>query len=179
MGLLSANEKTAIQGEPVYRHIWKILVPQAAGSGTVQSNTIHDDVDGPICVTDPGEYAVEGVNQSLGVPGNMTSGMYRFEVANGDGLFYTATSGNWFYNTTGSYQADPIECDLQHIIYVKIADGSWSLLEMLSYEGKIQDIEYNDNTRTAVIEAKAIAAVAMDYEWVNDDGIETETSMNF
>ena len=178
MGLLSTDEKAAIATlRPTYRQAFAISVPRASGSSTFDAGTIHDDMNGPYCVIDANSRDVEGYNQSLAVAGNLTSGMYRFAVGNSDGMFYPATAGNWFYNSTGSYQATPSECQFLHNVYVKMG-SSWSLLNMVAYSGKIQSVEYDDNKMEAVIEVRSYAAEALEYVYTEDDGTDEDTGMN-
>ncbi|RKZ11817.1 hypothetical protein DRQ53_15560 [bacterium] len=179
MGLLTAPQIAAIGNAPVYRQVWIIHVPRSSGSSTTDNVTIHDDDGGPDTVLDPNQYDVEGYNQSLAVPGNLTSGMYRFTVRNSDGKFNASvgSAGQYFYNTTGTYAAMPSECKLSHYSYVRVA-GSWSELTMSAHESVIQSVEYDDNKKTAVIEVKAASALALEYVFTEDDGTEEDTGMN-
>ena len=178
MGLLSADEVTAIATKkPVYRQAWAILVPRASGSTTLDAGTIHDDLNGPECVVEPNTRDVEGYNQSMAVAGNLTSGMYRFTVKNPDGMFYPSTVNNWFYNSTGTYQASPAECQLLHNMYVKTGT-TWSLLGMVAYGGKIQSVEYDDNKKTAVIEVVAEVVRLLSSQWKDSDGAEYESGID-
>ena len=177
MGLLTAAQLTAIEGTPLYRRGWRIHVPRAAGSATFDTVVIHDD-DGPgSCVENAGSREVEATNQSLAEPGRLTRGLYRIAVSNEGGAFYTSSIGNHFYNTTGTYQADPVECRLQHQVYV-LAAGAWDELDMVAYTGLIQGVEYDDNQNSVTIEAVALAAVALEYKWSESDGVLTETGMD-
>lgn len=179
MGLLSANEKAAIAGAPVYRQVWVISVPRASGSATFDNVTIHDDALGPYCVKDSGKLDLSAYNVSMQDPGRMASGLFRFEVDNSDGKFNASVggAGQHFYNTTGTYAAMPSECKMSHYVYAKVA-GAWDQLAMLSYGGMILSVEYDDNNQTAVIEAKCHVAVALDGAWEQGDGDETASSVD-
>lgn len=179
MGLLTADQKTAIDTKSVYRQVWIIHVPRASGSSTTDDVKIHDDDGGPLSVIDAHQYDVEGHNQSLANAGGLTTGMYRFDVKNADGLFNASVggAGQYFYNTTGSYAAMPPECKLSHYVYIRVA-GAWNELTMLAFEGVIQSVEYDDNKKTAVIEAKSEIAIVLEYVFTEDDGVEEDTGMN-
>ena len=49
---------------------------------------------------------------------------------------------------------------------------------MLAWEGEIQSVEYDDNKKTATIEAKGYAVTALEYVYTKDDGIDEDTGMN-
>ena len=179
MGLLTSPQKTAIGDAPVYRQRFHVHVPRSSGSSTTDDFEIHDDDGGPFLVLNAGKYDVEGYNQSLAHAGNLTSGLFRIEVSNKDGIFNASVGGvgQVFYNTTGSYAAMPSECSLSHETYVRIS-GSWVELTMVVFEGPIMTVEYDDNNGTAVIEAAAQVVVKLQRQWNTDDGAEYASGLD-
>ena len=134
MALLSAPEIAAIAAGAPVRQFWRIYTPTASGNAPVTAVVVHDDADSTTrkYVVDPGRRKVSAYNVSMASPGSLAAGTYSITCANDDGMFYTATSGNFFYNSTGAtYQADPQECHLEHILYVWSA-GAWSEIFKLS-----------------------------------------------
>ena len=175
MGKLSSDTIAAIDAGAPARQYWNIYVPAAAGSATLASVKISDDLAGPYRVVDAGKYEVEGYNVSMAVPGKLTSGLYSFTVRNDDNLFDVATSGNFWYNGTASYQADPVECYVDHVLMV-LVDGTWT--QVLSYYGKVVDVEYDDSRHTATIMSVALAASMLEQRWSESDAEEQDSGMD-
>jgi len=176
MARLSADEIAAIAaGQPVEQD-WTVSVPQASGSSTFAAVRLHSDTGGPYRVTDAGQYTVEGYNVSMAEPGRLRSGMYRFTVDNGDGYLSSYSSTNVWYNTSGSYQADPIECRVAHRVRVRLLSGSWS--EILYYVGLVDDVQYDETNGTATIQCRSISTFVLDELWTVDDGTDVDTGLN-
>lgn len=175
MSILSPAEKIAITAGLPTRQTWSIYVPRSSGSSTFDAVTIHDDDGGPRCVQKAGRYVVEGFNVSMQRPGRLSTGLYRFVVDNSDSAFSPEAATNHWYNSTGSYQAYPVECHVEHKLYV-LAAGSWSTL--VSYRGIVQDVQYDEHKREATIEARALAAVGLERKFTVDDAVEEDTGVN-
>lgn len=175
MGRLSADVVSALAAGSPVRQVWKIYKPRAAGSTTLDNVKIHDDIGGPAVVTDAGTYEVEGYNATMQNPGRLTSGLYSFTVDNSDAMFCSAASGNHWYNATGAYQADPVECFVSH--NVQIHDGS-SWEDLVSYYGKVTDVQYDETGNTATVSAIAIAASALNELWSAEDAEDQDTGMD-
>lgn len=176
MGRLSAGEIAAIAAGAPTRQVWQIVVPTASGAGITggEVHTVHDDASGPHLVTSSGDYTVSGYNVSMASRGRMSSGMYIFRVDNADGLFYPATSSNYWYNSGDTYQAQPVECYVKHYLYV-LVDGAWS--ELIEYIGRIRQIDYDDAENTATIEGYTEAVEFLSNPWTDEDGTEYTTGM--
>lgn len=189
MGLLSAAQITAITAGARVRQVFKIYTPRASGSSTFDAVTIHDDdPSNPTrrCLK-AGRREVTGYNISLAVPGKLEAGTYAPEFDNSDAYFCPEYATNVFYNSTGSYQADPQECDLEHKVYVwDAATPGWSELTMVAYRGRIEDVQYEQAGASglagasAVIVCKSLAALSsvLDYCWTEDDGETIDTGTN-
>lgn len=175
MGRLSADTIAAIAAGATTRQTFTIYAPASAGSATLASTLIHDDLAGPVRVIDAGQYEVEGYNVSMAEPGRLTSGLYSFAVDNSDNLFDIATGGNYWYNGTASYQADPVECFVQHVLKV-LVDGTWT--DVLTYYGKVTDVDYDDSARTATISSIAIAATLLEQRWSESDAEEQDSGLD-
>jgi len=170
MGLLTAAQKAAIAADPVYRQAWYIAVPLFGGSSNFGLNAIHDDDGGPYCVIDPGTRETSAYNVSTQEPGKLSSGLYRIVLDNSDGGFYPG--GEYFrrYNDDGDfiYQANNVECLLYHYVYVRV-DGAWSSLSFLDYVGRINQVDYDDDRKTAILTATMPTAVDLETEQELDD----------
>ncbi|HOX27476.1 MAG TPA: hypothetical protein PLL30_17185 [Candidatus Krumholzibacteria bacterium] len=189
MGLLAAAVRAAIEAGAPYRHRWFVSVPYEAGVAPTVNNELHDDLaytdSGGVtrrCVIDPGKRIVEAYNKSLSVPGELSRGYYAIGCDNSDGRFYVTTAGNVWYSTSGDgYQANPVECHLNHWIYVLAAPDapadpdSWARIYPITYRGKIVNVAYDNDQKTATIEAIGLAALALEYVWTEDDAIEQDT----
>jgi len=177
MGLLTADQRLAIESGSVrYRQRWLIGRPASAGSDDFAWLMLHDDLTGPIRVTDPGERETEGYNQSLRNPGRMPTGLYRIAVANADGLMYTTTAGNVWLR--GAYQCDPLECRLAHVVYVRLADGTWSEMTMVSYIGRVVSVDYSDDRVDATITSRALVVDSLERQWLMTDGTLYDTGVD-
>jgi hypothetical protein len=183
MALLTAAQIAAIASGAPVRQVWKIYVPWSAISTFWDTITIHDDDGAETCVTDPGRRKVTAYNVSMAKPGTLAAGTYSITCANDDGMFYKATSGNHFYSTTGTYQADPQECHLEHTLYVWSA-GAWS--ELLQYRGRITGAEYRDiagvdgpHGATVDINTEQLGVSELLREsWDYEDGDSIDTGVN-
>lgn len=176
MARLTADQRAAIvAGQPVEQD-WTVSTPRASGSSTFDDTTLHSDTGGPYRVIDAGQYTVEGYNVSMAEPGRLTSGLYRFTVDNGDGYLSPESTTNVWYNSSGTYQAMPVECKLTHRLRIKELDGTWT--ELLSYIGQVQDVQFNEAQGTAVVECKSLTAVALEAIWTDEDGVEQDTGLN-
>jgi hypothetical protein len=173
---LTQAQLDAIEAGQPTRQAWDIQTPASSGSGSFTATSIHDDDGGPFLVVDAGKYEVEGWNVSFASPGKMPTGLYRFTVDNGDSKFSPETTGNYWYDTGGTYQAMPIECRTAHSVKIKLLDGTWS--EILYYVGEVLDVQYDDVKKTATIEARAMAAGFLEYKFTADDGTEEDTGAN-
>lgn len=180
MGLLTTAQKAAIVGEKptVYQRV-DIYIPQAAGNFGLNTDDylIHHDLLGPRLVEDFGRLVVEAYNQSMAKPGKLSAGHWSFTCDNSSGLFYPSATANCWYNSAASYQADPVECRLEHRVYVWTSAG-WSELTMLYYYGHVQGVTYDDNKKLATIEAKAMAALELERRWTEDDADTTDTGLD-
>ena len=186
MALLSAPQIAAIAAEAPLRQFWRIYTPTASGNDPTTAVVVHDDADSSTrkYVVDPGKRKVSAYNVSMKKPGALSAGAYSITCANDDGMFYTATVGNFFFNATGgTYQAAPQECHPEYILYVWSA-GAWS--ELLSYRGRITEVEYRD---VADMDGPTGATVDIKTEqvgvskflrdvWTADDGDDTDTTIN-
>ncbi len=182
MGLLSSAQRAAIADRPLYRQRWQLGVPDGPG-GDLTWTVIHDDLFGDKRVVRNGSRETSAYNQSLVSPGKMPTGLYRFEVANGDGLFYTTTDGNYWYESAADYQANPQECYVKHQVYVKVAstdtpETDWSLLDMVEYTGRVIEIEQNDGDRTMTITSIAAAVMFLQGAWSEADGHAIDTGLS-
>lgn len=189
MGLLTTAQSTAIAAGARMRQVWKIHVPRASGSTTFDAVTIHDDDSTTRRVTDPGSREVFGYNISFREEGKLEAGSYDIVVDNAGAYFCPEMTGNVFYNSTGSYQATPTECDLEHEVYVWDAAASpaaWSELTMANYRGQILTVEYEDladpdgaiaDMATISTQSRAVQS-ALDYRWTVDDGDDDDTGFN-
>ena len=185
MGLLGYALPSIKAGQRIEQK-WQILAPQSAGSATFQTTTIHDDGTTTKCVTDAGSRKVTAFNVSLAEPGKLSIGRYSFVVDNTSGMAHPTTSGNWFYNSTGAYQAQPQECLVKHFVYViDITTLNRTELTCVRYYGRIIDVEYDDGGRpgeavpgTATIVSESGLAQAMRYKWSLADGDDVDTGRN-
>jgi len=165
MGLLTAPQKAAIADDPVYRQVWYIAVPVASGSPNFVLTAIHDDDGGPYCVIDPGNREMSAYNVTMKEPGKLSSGLYRVVLDNSDGEFYPGGE-NWKYRDYDGnliYQANNVECRIYHYVYVRV-DGAWSSLSFLGYVGRINQIDYDDDRKTATLTATMPTAVDLETE---------------
>lgn len=179
MGLLTADQKTAMASErPLYALRVDIYVPASYGGTPTLgvNNLIHADRSGIYSVVDAGRVSVEGYNLSLAEPGRLTSGHYAITVDNSSGKFYPTTSGNWFYNSSASYQADPIACWLSRNFYIRLASGTWSELTMLQYIGKILTVTFDDDRQQATIETVGLTVDKLKRAWRETDGATYDTT---
>jgi len=70
---------------------------------------------------------------------------------------------------------------LNHWIYVLAAPDapadpdSWARIYPITYRGKIVNVAYDNDQKTATIEAIGLAALALEYVWTEDDAIEQDT----
>lgn len=182
MGLLTGTQYDAIaDGRPLYRQRWLIGVPDGAG-GDITWTVVHDDLAGPHRVVDAGSRETMAYNLSLANPGRMPAGLYRFVVANGDGLFYPTTSANYWYESVADYQATPQECYVHHQVYVRVARTDnpavdWSLLEMCEYLGRVVEIEQDDVRQTMTITSVSAAVAFLNGTWSEADGHAIDTGM--
>lgn len=179
MGLLTADQAAAITAyAPRYRQTWIVWCPASSGGDLVANNTLHGDAPGsPDRVVDAGRRVVEGYNVSMREPGRLTSGHYAITVDNSDGVLYPTTTNNIWYNTAG-YQADPIECDLEHRVYVQLLDGTWDQLDMVRYRGRVMDVTYDEDRQLATIESLSLAALALQETWQESDGFDWDIGVD-
>lgn len=187
MGLLGALLEHVEAGARI-RMVWTLQVPRESGGTTLDDVVIHDDdpTENDVrSVIDAGEREVWAYNVSLAEPGKLEVGQYQFVVANPDGLFYTATTGNYFYNSTGSYQADPQECFVNHQLYVRVG-GYWIEASNLAYIGKIESIKYHDTGRAdgvrplsaTIITRNSGISEILKYIFTEEDGDDVDTGIN-
>ena len=177
MSNLTTAQKTAIASGAPFRQTFEIGTPRASGSSTFDYATVHDCASGPICVTNAGRRTVEAYNVSFAEPGRLSSGLYVFQASNADGKWYTQTTSNHWYNSTGTYQALPKECLVRHKVYV-LDSGSWSELSCLAYVGRVIDCEYDDTADMAEISSEAVVLSALRVEFKEEDSNSTDTGMN-
>jgi len=170
MGLLTAAQKAAIAADPVYRQVWYIAVPSDSGGINFNLLAVHDDDGGPYRIIDPGTRETSAYNVSMQEPGNLSKALYRVVVDNSDGALYPGGSLQVVtdYDGNVTYTATAIECRLYHHVYVRV-DGAWSPLSFFSYIGRVNDIAYDDDRKTATITSTAESAVALDTEQRLDD----------
>ena len=186
MALLSAPQIAAIAAKAPLRQFWRIYTPTASGNDPTTAVVVHDDADSSTrkYVVDPGKRKVTAYNVSMASPGTLAAGTYSITCANDDGMFYTATVGNFFFNATGgTYQAMPQECHLEHILYIWSV-GAWS--EILSYRGRITEVEYRDVANvdgptgaTVDIKTEQVGISELLREaWTVEDGDSVDTGLN-
>lgn len=180
MGLLTASQLSGLRSErPLIAQRWDIFIPDSSGSNPASGDvkTLHNDRANITRVVDAGRRVIEGYNVSMASPGRLTAGHYAITVANEDGLLYPSATGNFWYNDSTTYQADPIECHLVHSIYVYTSSG-WSELTMVGYEGKIEEVTFDDDRKQVTIESRALAAVELGYKWTEEDASTADTGLN-
>jgi hypothetical protein len=175
VGRLSSAIFSAIAAGSPVRQAWKIYKPRSAGGTSLDSVTIHDDIGGPSAVTDAGTYEVEGYNVTMQEPGRLTSGLYSFTADNSDAMFCSAASSNYWFNAVGDYQADPVECFVEHKLMIH--DGS-SWVNLVEYYGKVNDVHYDETAKTATVSSVAVAALSLGELWSADDAEEQDTGMD-
>ena len=174
MGFLDTTARLEIIDHQPVQQKFTVYVPAAAGSSSFETNVIHHPSAGIECVVDAGSREISGYNVSFATPGQLSRGLYRFTVDNGDGNFYTPATGGLWYHNTGSYTAHPVECEVEHELQVwSPSSDAW--LTLLTWRGHIINIEYNDADRTATIECIGIAAKFLDKTFEADDSDYTDT----
>ena len=186
MGLLTAAQKLAIPGART-RQRWRIGVPISAGSGSYDWKALGDTDSGEYNkrVVDAGSRDVSAYNISFAEPGKMRVASYTFVCSNDDERLSPSGFNNIWSNDSPPYTAAPIECLVEHLFYLWVA-GAWGELTMLSYKGKIQNIEYDEIADQGGIRG-AIATIDTEQVgisdvfkrvWQDSDGDDNDTTVD-
>jgi len=148
MGLLTADQKTAIAAGAPVRQVFKLYGPTTSGGDPTVEYLLHDDDGGPLRVTNAGRRTVEAYNVSMKEPGRLGLSSYTIVCHNSDGYLspYKEPLNAWQFETQPDppivRQAQPRECLLKHQVYVLVA-GAWSEITGVAYTGRILEPRFD------------------------------------
>lgn len=153
MGRYTADQLAAIRaGQPV-RQTWDIYVPTSSAHSAYDAVPLDAGLyaggaaQGLTRIVRAGSRKFEAWNPSPMVQNKPKAVRYSFTARNNDRFFYRAGgAGSAWYSPTGSYQAEPQECRVEHTLYVLLLTGVWSELSFLTFIGQVRALHFEDGS---------------------------------